>query len=73
MTTRICIKNGCGKPFDSNQPERREAVTLRPFWMRYCPEHRVTGEKYEPIVERTWDDILCPECQSSPCACDRGL
>lgn len=46
-----CIRNGCGKQFDKSIPETRDSRTLRPFWQRYCPEHRVTGKTYEPIVE----------------------
>lgn len=46
-----CIRDGCGKQFDKSIPETRDSRTLRPFWQRYCPEHRVTGKTYEPIAE----------------------
>jgi hypothetical protein len=37
----ICIQDGCGMSFDSNQIETRDTATLRPFWQNYCPKHRV--------------------------------
>lgn len=47
--TAICIHDGCGKEFDPTIPETRDDSTLRPFWMRYCPEHRVSRK---PAIRR---------------------
>lgn len=51
-STKHCIADNCGMPFDSSIPETRPSDTLRPFWMRYCPKHRVTGKRYEAITEQ---------------------
>ena len=48
-----CIADGCGCSFDPNMEETRPHETLRPFWMRYCHRHRVTGKLYPAIVEKT--------------------
>ena len=52
-----CIADGCGMSFDSakaiEEEQDRNPETLRPFWMRYCPKHRVTGKLYPAIVEKT--------------------
>lgn len=48
-----CISDGCGRSFDPNMEETRPHETLRPFWMRYCHRHRVTGKLYPAIVEKT--------------------
>jgi hypothetical protein len=40
MKKRCCIRNGCGKPFNADEPEGRDPRTLRPFPFMYCPEHR---------------------------------
>lgn len=47
-----CIADGCGARYDMNEPESREDETLRPFWSKYCPKHRVTGKRYEAIVAK---------------------
>jgi len=49
MTTKCCIRDGCGKPFDSSVPEKRGY--LRAFWQRYCPEHRLDPNPQAPITE----------------------
>jgi len=46
-----CIRDGCGKPFDPGVPETRDTSTLRAFWQRYCPEHRLALEPQTPITE----------------------
>ena len=46
------IADGCGKLFDPSVPETRGEPELRPFWMRYCPEHRMaTGQTFPAIAE----------------------
>lgn len=59
-STKNCIADNCGMPFDSSISETRAAETLRPFWMRYCPKHRVTGERYEAITEQRPDAPVKP-------------
>lgn len=36
-----CIRDYCGMPYNMAAPELRDVSTLRPFWERYCPKHRV--------------------------------
>ena len=46
-----CIADGCGRKFNSNEPEQRNPLTLKPFWKRYCPEHRMNPAGLQvPIV-----------------------
>jgi hypothetical protein len=35
-----CIRDGCGKRFDMNAPETRDATAMWPYWRLYCPDHR---------------------------------
>lgn len=39
--TTTCIQDGCGKSFNWGDPELRDTAMLKPFWSKYCPEHRV--------------------------------
>lgn len=50
MTTSCCIRNNCGMPYDMSAPEGRDTKTLRAFWQRYCPKHRVREDGSEVIV-----------------------
>lgn len=48
-----CVMDYCGAPFDPSIPETRDLDTLKPFWYRYCPEHRALpkGQRREFIEE----------------------
>lgn len=39
-----CIRDGCGMPYSLTEPETRDVSTLRAFWKRYCPKHRIRPE-----------------------------
>jgi len=51
MNRSCCIRDYCGKPFDPTIPETRDTSTLRAFWRRYCPEHRLAPEGQTIITE----------------------
>jgi hypothetical protein len=71
MIQATCIRDGCGMPFDPSEPETRDTSTLRAFWRRYCPKHRVPAEppvivteqpapsqpKAQPWGQRLWPTI----------------
>ena len=50
-----CIKDGCGKTFDTSKSEKRDAATLKPFWSKYCPRHRVMSAQEAMQIFREED------------------
>lgn len=47
-----CIRDGCGMPFNPNEPETRDISTLRAFWYKYCPKHRADVPGRPVITEQ---------------------
>ena len=50
FTKPCCISDGCGKPYDAPGLSLDYREGMRPFWYRYCPEHRFDGKEHPAIV-----------------------
>lgn len=55
-----CIKDDCGKQFDTSIPEKRDIDTLKAFYLKYCPKHRTAPKSSKRIlsvtIKRMYDD-----------------
>jgi hypothetical protein len=45
-----CIRDGCGARYNVAEPETRDISTLRAFWKRYCPKHRLADHPQTVFV-----------------------